>query len=389
MKIDKQNPIHWIILFVTTINILITLPIRLTWKPKKRVIIFYGHKFHSNLKYFFEYIQKNYSEEYTTYFITMDYSYYKTIKNEVPALFSINPIHMIKSSIATAFITDHGLHMFKIYQNLSNIKFIDLWHGIPFQGANEADYGHLHNHDLTFVTSNKLREIYIKKFGFQPEKVKVTGYARTDPLINHSFDITQLKNKYGIPDSYKYIVLLAPTWQQNDLGKSVLPFNTESDKFFGDLDKLGTELNTLFIFRTHLNTKEDFHFERYKNIKYLSLGDYPLTSEILYLSDLLISDWSSISFDYLVLKRPTIFLDIPCPFVKGYTFTPDYRFGEIVSNFPEMKEALTKYIKSPSSFKKKYSGKMSTIFMELYGNNADGKAANRYFIELEKLLYND
>lgn len=180
--------------------------------------------------------------------------------------------------------------------------------------------------------------------------------------------------------------MIAPTWQQKDCSKSILPFDTSHNKFFGELSELAEKNQALIIFRAHLNTKETFNLEQYKNILDLSLGKYPATTEVLYLSDLLVSDWSSIVFDYLVLKRPTIFLDIPCPFVKGFTLPPDYRFGEVITNFDRMKQYMEKYLIDPALYDKKYGLKMDKILKELYDSNADGKAVERYYVELKKLL---
>lgn len=386
MKIDKNNPYHWVILTITTLNILISLLSRLILRPRKRILIFYGHKYHGNLQYFFEYLQEYHEDEFDTYFLTMDYNYYQEIHSTIPTLLSLNPLHMIRAANATIFITDHGLHSFKIYQKLTKIKFINVYHGLPFKKSDPKIHGHLHNHDATFVTSKKVKDIYAQQFGFDKNRVKITGYARTDPLINHSFSLEELKYKYGISKRFKKIALIAPTWQQKDCSKSILPFDTSHNKFFGELSELAEKNQALIIFRAHLNTKETFNLEQYKNILDLSLGKYPATTEVLYLSDLLVSDWSSIVFDYLVLKRPTIFLDIPCPFVKGFTLPPDYRFGEVITNFDRMKQYMEKYLIDPALYDKKYGLKMDKILKELYDSNADGKAVERYYVELKKLL---
>src|SRR3546814_17734137 len=80
-------------------------------------------------------------------------------------------------------------------------------------------------------------------------------------------------------------------------------------------------------------------------------GDrYPNTEEILQISDALICDWSSIAFDYLLLDRPTFFLDVPHPFRKGLALSADYRFGPVMRNLDALVEKLGCYLGNPREF---------------------------------------
>src|SRR3546814_3640481 len=75
-------------------------------------------------------------------------------------------------------------------------------------------------------------------------------------------------------------------------------------------------------------------------------GDlYPNTEEILQISDALICDWSSIAFDYLLLDRPTYFLDVPPPFRKGLALGANYRFGPVVLGLEQLVAQLESWLK--------------------------------------------
>src|SRR3546814_11702319 len=80
-------------------------------------------------------------------------------------------------------------------------------------------------------------------------------------------------------------------------------------------------------------------------------GDlYPNTEEILQISDALICDWSSIAFDYLLLDRPTYFLDVPPPFRKGLALGANYRFGPVVLGLEQLVAQLESWLKASSNY---------------------------------------
>src|SRR5690606_40302310 len=60
------------------------------------------------------------------------------------------------------------------------LRFFDVWHGIPFKGFDADDFRVQHRYDECWVASPLLRDLYIQRFGFEPQRVVATGYARTD-----------------------------------------------------------------------------------------------------------------------------------------------------------------------------------------------------------------
>jgi len=384
MKFDKHNLRHWIYLLITTANIFISLPFRL-FKPRKPIIILYGHKLNGNLIAFYEYMEREHGKEFDMYYLTMDRKYFKEVKQNFRSLSSENPIHMIKVARSSAFITDHGLHSLIIYHKLTSIKFFDTWHGIPYKGFDEEDMKALHNYTQTWVTSKSMQKIYINKYGFDKSRVKVTGYARVDAMAANTYDKKDLLRKYGVEGDYKARILIAPTWKQDDQGRSIFPFDTDAKTFLGKLNDMAMKNNALVMFRAHLNSKDkmDVKLDR---VRFFSFDKYPVTEEILYITDILVSDWSSIAFDFLVMRRPTIFLEVKPPFAKGFTYDASYRFGEVVKNMDELTDSLATYVKKPQQFDTKYGKLMEKVSNEVYDLNTDGRSAERYYKCLVKAL---
>lgn len=131
-----------------------------------------------------------------------------------------------------------------------------------------------------------------------PYKVVEIGYPRNDVFFDKSFNTEQLKLKLSIPLNKK-VALYAPTWRDNTKGKTLNL--TEAIPSPSDiLNALGDEF--ILLVRSHyfLEGADINH----SNI--IDVSDYPVTNEICMISDLLITDYSSIMFDFACLKRPII-----------------------------------------------------------------------------------
>ena len=205
--------------------------------------------------------------------------------------------------------------------------FIDVNHGLPMQKWNEKIMSQFYEFAEVWLMSEMHKNIYINDFGYKEKNnLIVTGYGRLDYLkeFNKSESKDRIKSelskKYNL-DENKQIVLYAPTWIHN---KSLVndefmsPKNTSFIKF---LDDISNELNLNLIFRPHLNTRFNGNdkklFNSMKYIKFMPQDKYDNVEDFMILSDILITDYSSIAFDYLLLNRPVIFLNTSSSFDLG------------------------------------------------------------------------
>src|SRR5690606_7958970 len=113
------------------------------------------------------------------------------------------------------------------------------------------------------------------------------------------------------------------------------------------------------------------------NITLLPAARYPDTESILLVSDILVCDWSSIAFDFLLLSRPTIFLDVEPPFAKGFSLDRRFRFGAISSDMDSMLNFVDRYLADAGDFHKEFGESTTEIRHEVYGGFDDGMSANR------------
>ena len=146
-------------------------------------------------------------------------------------------------------------------------------------------------------------EKYQSCFKVSSDKIKEFGYPRNDFLVNLKQDqIEQLKVKLGLP-SDKKIILYAPTWRDNSFNHKGYTFNLQCDfkKWQHYLEK-----DYVVIFKPHYLISNKFDNEQFKDFLYLFDANIDI-NELYAVSDLLITDYSSVFFDYSILDRPILF----------------------------------------------------------------------------------
>ena len=150
----------------------------------------------------------------------------------------------------------------------------------------------------------------------QTDKILELGYPRNDRLINVDDEERQTIRKIlGLPED-KRVILYAPTWRDNQhTSGEGYTYKTEVD-----FDKLQREIgdDCVILFRAHYLVANSFDFARYDGfIK--DVSSYSDINDLYIASDLLITDYSSVFFDYANLKKPIIF----------YMYDLDYYAGEL------------------------------------------------------------
>ncbi|KRO01166.1 glycosyl glycerophosphate transferase [Levilactobacillus paucivorans] len=200
------------------------------------------------------------------------------------------------------------------------LTYIQTWHGTPLKklgldiekvtmpGTTTARYHanfvkEANRWDALISPNDYSTQVFRTAFGFNNQILKV-GYPRNDALVNSTpAEITALKRKLGIPLD-KRVVLYAPTYRDNQFaekGKYTfdLPFSlAEFQQRFGK--------DTVLILRMHYLIANTLDIRGYEGVVF-DFSRHPNISELYLVSDLLITDYSSVFFDYAYLKRPILF----------------------------------------------------------------------------------
>jgi len=375
MKIDKRNPIHWVLLAIFSINVILCLLLTVFQTPRKMRILLFGHKLNGNLKALYDFYQNDTNHE--VFFLTLDPTYSSDLRKAgIHVLNATNPLDIYSVCQSRVIVTDHGPLSLILLIWINKYVFIDVWHGIPFKGFDAKDFRHHHHYGYTLVTSKLIKQFYTEKFGFSDKQVVVTGYGRTDYLVRKDLDPESLKKKYGLGETEKKIVLYAPTWNHNNSDHQGSPFGIEPRSFLEQLSSYANRNGIWFIYRSHLNV--DLDMDEYSNIRFFPASTYPDTEELLYISDVLICDWSSIAFDFLLLERPVLFVDCEPPFKKGLTLDGEFRFGPLIKDMQDLLSVSSVACEKPVNILDKFEDKMLSVREAVYDNNADGYASKRY-----------
>lgn len=384
MKVDKGNPLHWLWLSLFSINTLLSLLIRPFVKSPTKVVL-YGHKLNGNLKAIYQESENH--KDLNPYYLSMDYRNYKELKNDGVRVIwggSIKAISVLANT--KIIVSDHGLHCLIILLKCTGIKFVDVWHGIPFKGFDKNDFKLQRQYDEVWVTSPYLAKLYEEKFGFQKEKLKIIGYARTDKLVRKNDQgLDALRDQLGLQSNKRPVVIFAPTWAQDENNRSIYPFGCSEKEFYKLLDAIALECDCIFLIRKHVNSNGTLYKESARIIDAAS-DKYADTEQLLLLSDVLIYDWSSIAFDYLLLNRPAIYLDVLPPFKNGFTLDGSYRYGLVASSLNELEDAVAGAVDYYESLAGCISDSRENTLKSVYGKYADGNASKRGCFRLIGML---
>ena len=126
--------------------------------------------------------------------------------------------------------------------------------------------------------------------------------------------------------------------------------------------------------------------KQFENIYAVPADKYPDTERLLLLSDILVYDWSSIAFDFLLLNRPAIYLDVPPPFRKGFSLDGSYRYGEAVTDLAEFKSALAKAVETSEAGMPSINEHRKEIKTIVYERYADSLSSDRACQEISRIV---
>ena len=158
---------------------------------------------------------------------------------------------------------------------------------------------HSKNSDL-FMSSSKLHTEEMMKYYWYDGEIMEKGLPRNDIFFNYkSKDIIEIKKKLKIGEEEK-IIIYAPTFRDNGNASA---YEIDTKKILETLENK-TSHKWRLLLRMHPNyiwfKKSLFHIT--ENV--IDVTNYPDMQELLLVSDMLISDYSSTMFDFMLMKRP-------------------------------------------------------------------------------------
>ena len=337
-------------------------------KKKDKCVFISYPDFSDNAKEYYEYLKYNHSDKFELIWLYENPSNeeYKFINNK----YHIASIRAIWHVLTSKYLIFTHTNSFLECISLKKHILIALWHGMPLKtlGYLEnnisntlkkqykilGDYGHF------FVTSDIFKLSMQSCFMMDSNRVHITGQPRTDCILSN-------RNETRITDflnlkQYKNVILYTPTYKEviknnkRDVEKVFNNIFYIDDYLENEFYRMLEEKNILFLIKPH-PLDEVFYKKYYEkgnlqhsNVKILFNDDMIKNNFYFYdffkFADLMITDFSSIGIDFLISKKPVIYLtQISNDYSRnrGFILQDNYEIfmlGEKVRAYKELVDAI-------------------------------------------------
>ncbi|MGE6257440.1 CDP-glycerol glycerophosphotransferase family protein [Heyndrickxia sporothermodurans] len=349
--------------------------------------------------HFFKYCREKYPDREIYYAIDPESNDIGNIKDLGNVLYFNTKEHFKLSLFASTFISSHDIEYFIPFKGYSLFNYrmakkIFLQHGVL--GRKNVEYHrNYYNYpfDIFCVSSKgEKKQIVIDQMQYPKKDVKITGLSRFDAL----------PLEQDLSNSRK--ILCIPTWREwlntDEQFLSSTYYNRycellQSQELLDILEKYNLE----FIFYPHYRMQpyiELFNIPDNKRIKVIKLGEKKV-QDLLIQSSIMITDFSSVSFDFSYMNKPVIFyhFDFDTFFKRGILRDPEETFlGSIVHDVSSINSELESYIQNDYKEKEEVSEKKDLIFTYTDHHNCERifdvitkRKKRKYYPIFIKVLY--
>jgi CDP-glycerol glycerophosphotransferase (TagB/SpsB family) len=368
------------------------------WPKDDNLLVFTGGidvGYSDNSRFLFERFLENYGGKFEMYWVTPRDDLFNDVAIMDRARERMLSMHSLKGVVAllrarTVFFS-WGFSDLPVMDFSLRTVTIQLWHGIPIKKIGlcskrmptkvPPSVGRRWHGFTYWVTSSSLERDSISKCtGLPLERVKVTGYPRNDYLIeNRASTDTSLSSRF--PFLRKTVILYAPTYRAHERVR-FFPFGDfQPEKLIAFLE----ENDAYLVLRTHhvddvLAGHDEVDYDSFLSDRIVVMNRDSVrdVQELLPHVDIMVSDYSGVWLDFLLLNRPVVFVPYDLEsFEAREGLLYDYQSitpGPKVSEFGELLKVLNDYVLDPSK-DSEARGKIKRLFHEF----EDGKAYDRIY----------
>lgn len=251
------------------------------------------------------------------------------------------------------FIDDYHPMIYKVNFR-KNQDVIQVWHAVgTFKtfgysrvgkaGGNFFNTRSHRNYTKVYVSAENDVPYYAEAFGIEEKNVITTGVPRTDVFFDDEYRKRVTKELYSMYPQVKdkQVILFAPTFRGNGHKSAYYPFFKIN---FEKLAKYCKDTNTVVLFKMHPFVRNKLNIQKKHEKYFIDLSNYREVNNILFITDVLISDYSSLVYEYSLFNKPMIFYayDLEDYINKRDFYEPyvDFVPGKIVKSFDELILAL-------------------------------------------------
>lgn len=309
-------------------------------------------------------------------------------------------------SLARAFATSRYILLDDYYPLIYPLKLrkgtelIQVWHAVgAFKtfgysrlgmagGPNPNSPNHK-NYSKALVSSQNIVSKYAEGFSIDEEKIISLGIPRTDLFfdeIKKAEIVKTLNNEFPFIKGKK-VILFAPTFRGNGQQSAYYPY--EMLNFKKIYEELKEEYVFLLKIHPFVQNSPDVCYD-YQEF-YYDVSNYPEINNLLLITDCLITDYSSVCFEYALLKRPMVFF---CPDLSEYMISRNFYYdyfnfipGSLATNTDQLIDQVSKG---------EFNELKINSFIKYFFDYTDGKSSKRLvdamrsnFIDYETNHLND
>jgi CDP-ribitol ribitolphosphotransferase len=231
-------------------------------------------------------------------------------------------------------------------------RIIQLWHaGSGFKSVGYSRFGRYGSPTLTnahrkytyaITGSTQLAHVYAEAFGIEESAVIPTGLPRIDKFLDEERTARVRADFFAAHPHLegKRIVLFAPTFRGRGMHDAYYDYHRI------DFDRLYEACgdDTVVLFRMHHFVRRQVPIRPEHADRFFDFSAFPETNDLLQVTDVLITDYSSIIYEYSLLDRPMLFFaydKVVYQVTRGFHRDFDETApGRVCETFEELVEAL-------------------------------------------------
>lgn len=209
------------------------------------------------------------------------------------------------------------------------IKVAQLWHaGAGFKSSGYSRWGHMgcpspischRQYAFGIAGSKHIAPFFSEVWGINDEQVLPTGMPRMDEYLDENYKAKKVEELYEkFPEAKdKKVILFAPTYRGKNQMLAYYPYDLIDFERLYEL--CGDEY--IVFFKMHPWVSEEVPIPGKYEDKFIDVGKYPNINDLFYITELLITDYSSNIFEYSLMRKPMLFFafdKIQYSFSRGF-----------------------------------------------------------------------
>jgi CDP-glycerol glycerophosphotransferase len=366
----------------------------------KKIWIFgawFGKKYSDNSRALYEYMLREHPE-YTIVWITKNKQIYDKLILEKKPVAMANSIEGIKvCSLAYTAIINNGPADFNQYF-LNGIKKIWLWHGMPlkkigFDQDSKQNRSiiqkrlsqilnpyHNNSPNITITSSRFFIALLQSAFHLTEEKILKTGLPRCDVFFSNKTEklIDEIRNQFVGCKVIFYMPTFRTSLQNGITFDPFADFGFEETVFFNIL----REKNLIFLYKPHFADESSNKYLNNTRFFYIDDNSFDNLYALLKDIDLLVTDYSSVYFDFITMGKPVILAPFDYDFYLKNARSHYFNYFENMEGIKAYSwNELYKILENETYYR------ISNGTIDKYCKYNDGNACEKCFIEIMRVLF--